>query len=257
MHEKRRKTKMLFTDIANWFMSLDYTIIIACVSIFATLLTTLIYKWVTDQKKLKESKVEMKKLQQEQKKYKDNPKKLMQVQQQMLEINMVMMKQSFKPMIYTFLPLILLFYFMSSSFAYYPLHANEPFTMTALISESFPDSLDAVNLTSIPATTIIRNVTYAPSDKNTKGIQWIVTAPSEGNYSFLIESKTFKQTKDIVVTSEKKYASVMTDYKDSQLQKLVIGNKEVTTFIGINWIWTYILLSVISSLIIRKILNVA
>lgn len=247
---------MVFEAIWNAFMGLDYTWIILIISVLATLLTTLIYKWVTDQKKLKQMKDDMKKLREEQKKYKDNPKKLMQTQQKMLDINMVMMKQSFKPMIYTFLPLILIFAFMSNTFAYNPLAPNTPFTVTAYLSESYPDSMDTINITVNPTAKAERNIAYAPPE-NTKAIQWVVTPGNEGTYTLLLESKTFKQSKDVIVTTEKKYAQVMTEYKDSQLKKLVIGNKEVTTLIGLNWIWTYILLSVGSSLLIRKLLNVA
>jgi uncharacterized membrane protein (DUF106 family) len=241
------------------FLALPYFWLILIFSIVATLISTLVYKWVTDQKTLKEIKLEMKKLRGEQKKSMNNQKKMMEINQKMMEHNMIMMKQSFKPMIYTFLPLILLFYFMSSKLAYMPIMPNEPFTITAQIAEEYPEAMTSINITSTPALSISRNESYASSQKGTKAVQWIVQADKEGTYNLLLEGKTFKQSKEILVSNidEKKYAAVLTEYKDSQLKKIIIGNKEVKTYFGLNWIWTYIILSVLISMGLRKAMDIA
>jgi len=237
------------------FLQLDYIWIILIVSVVATVLSTFVYKWVTDQKKLKEIKEKAKKQREEMKKYKDDQKKLMEIQQEMLENNMVMMKQSFKPMLYTFIPLILLFYWMSATLAYMPLMPGEQFTVTAFISDSYPGDLSEIRLSSIPNLTIESNPGFEP--QKGRAVQWYITADNAGTYNLLVEGDTFKQTKDVLVTSEKKYSPVSSEFKDSQLQKIVVGNKEVKTVFGLNWLWTYIIMSIVFSIVLRKSLGIA
>ena len=70
---------------------------------------TLLYKFATDQKLMKELKQEMKNLQKEMKSLKDNPDKMMSVQKLAMEKNMKYMMQSLKPTIISFIPIIFIF----------------------------------------------------------------------------------------------------------------------------------------------------
>lgn len=246
--------------IIEAFLSLDYIWIVLIISILATLLTTLIYKYTTKQERLKKLKGEIKELREKMKKHKDNQKKLLEVQGQMMEKNMEIMKSSFKPMLYTFIPLILLFSWLSATIAYEPLMPNEPFTVTAQIAEAYPGSLDGINLSVAPEAQIVRDESYAP--EKGKAVRWIVTTPTEGTYSLLFEGQTFKQTKEVLVSTQKKYSQVFTEYKDNQLQKIIVGNKEVKPFEGVpvlqglNWLWSYIIISILASILLRKALDV-
>jgi uncharacterized membrane protein (DUF106 family) len=74
-----------------------------------TLITTVIQKYATDQKTLKEMKDEQKKLNEEMKEFKDHPEKLMELQKKQFEFMGPMMKLSMRPMIFTGIPFILLF----------------------------------------------------------------------------------------------------------------------------------------------------
>tara|TARA_Y100000310_G_scaffold342346_1_gene445238 strand:+ start:43 stop:477 length:435 start_codon:yes stop_codon:yes gene_type:complete len=70
---------------------------------------TVAYKFLTDQKLMKELKTEMKDLQKEMKGLKDNPKKMMEVQKTAMEKNMKYMMQSLKPTLFTLIPIIFIF----------------------------------------------------------------------------------------------------------------------------------------------------
>jgi len=80
------------------------------ISFILTLLTTLIYKYTTDQELMKTFKEESKKIQQEMKLLKNDPNKMMEKNKEMMEKNMKVMKQSFKPLIYTFIPFAIIFF---------------------------------------------------------------------------------------------------------------------------------------------------
>jgi len=78
-------------------------------ALIVNIFITLVYKFVTDQKMMKELKGEMKDIQKEIKQFKDNPEKMMAIQKRAMEKNMKLMMHSFKPMLITFVPLILMF----------------------------------------------------------------------------------------------------------------------------------------------------
>ena len=86
------------------------------VSFLLTLLSTLIYKWTTDQKKIKEIKDEQKLIQQEMKSLSNNPSKMIEKQKEMMEKSMYLMKSSFKPLIYTFVPFLIIFFLLRTAY---------------------------------------------------------------------------------------------------------------------------------------------
>lgn len=79
------------------------------VSVVLTLLSTLAYKYLTDQKQMGELKAEMKSLTNEAKTLKDQPEKAMEHQKKAMEKQMKYMMQSFKPMLFTLIPILLVF----------------------------------------------------------------------------------------------------------------------------------------------------
>lgn len=74
-----------------------------------SLLTTLIQKYATDQKTLRELKKEQKELQKEMNKFKNDPKKMMEFQKNLWPTTMKIMEVSMKSSIFTIIPFILLF----------------------------------------------------------------------------------------------------------------------------------------------------
>jgi uncharacterized membrane protein (DUF106 family) len=79
------------------------------VSLILTLIISLSYKFLTNQKELKQHKEEMNQLQKEIKGLKDDPKKMMEKQNELMKKNLGMMKHNIKPMLFTFIPLIIIF----------------------------------------------------------------------------------------------------------------------------------------------------
>jgi len=252
-----------FESIYNSFLSLSYVLIILIVSIIITIITTLIYKYTTDQKKLKKNKEVIKELRDKMKKNKNNQKKMMEIQQEMMSKNMEMMKSSFKPMLYTFIPLILLFSWMTGTLAYEPLMPNQPFTITATLAETYTGEYSDINVTSVPEMKITYDDKFFPEKEGLKQARWVVTPEKEGQYTFLLEGDTFKQTKEVIVSNKKNYENPLAEYKDSQLKSVTIGNKPVKPFEGVpilgglSWLWSYVLLSVLTSIIVRKAMKIA
>lgn len=82
---------------------------ILLISVILSIVTTLIYKYATDQSMLKQIKEDMKKYQEQLKLCKDDPAKSLEIQKQMMPLNSKMMMQSMKPMLITIIPFLVIF----------------------------------------------------------------------------------------------------------------------------------------------------
>ena len=79
------------------------------ISLIITLFTTVVYKYLTNQKVLKAMKEEMDDLRKQMKEVKNDTEKMMEIQKKSFQKSMEQMKHSIKPMFVTFIPLIIIF----------------------------------------------------------------------------------------------------------------------------------------------------
>ena len=91
--------------LLNWNITWGMLVIVLIISVFMTL----IQKYATDQKTIREMKEEQKRLSEESKKFKDHPEKMMELQKESMKIAVPLMKLGMRPIVYTAIPLILFF----------------------------------------------------------------------------------------------------------------------------------------------------
>lgn len=239
-----------------FLLQLPPLLAIGLISLFITFLVTIIYKFTTNQKRMKHLKEEQKRLQKEYKKNLSNSKKAMEINKKLMSTNMEYMKHSFKSTLYTFLPLILIFSWMNSHFGYEQINPGEKFQVIAEFKEAaegtitlqIPDGLQfvATNATQPVAETVSWKLRGAP------GTHVI-------NYTHKDE---FYQQR-LLITNEWKYL----DHEESgeklgDVEKVKINLESVRPFKGVpllgglNWLWSYIIISIISSIMFRKLLKV-
>ncbi len=239
------------------FLSLSYFWIILLLAIVVSLITTLIYKFATNQDEIKRIKADIKKLREKMKKHKDNQKKLMEINQEMMSKNFAVMKQSLRAMLYSFLPIILILSWMAGNLVYQPIMPGEEFTVEAFFSEDYEGDLDSVILSIMPEMTVHNR------ENINNGIAWTLSAGSEGSYNLQFEGETFRESKAVIVTSIKDYEQPVEEY-DSDLERVVVGNEVVRPFGDTSlfgwrpgWLGAYILLTIPLSILLRKVLGVA
>ncbi len=243
----------LNTNYLSWLISMPYFWSILIVSLVVTLLTTLIYKFATNQSELKRIREEMKKHQDEIKKHsKANPKKAMEIQKKVMSLSGEQMKHSFSSMIYTFLPVILIFGWMSSSLAFAPILPNNDFNITVYAEN--------VKLTTAPELTILNNATFA-IDKQMVTV-FTMQGASAGKYTIQLEKADVKQAFEILITDEQRYYGPVFAFKNV-LNKAVVSNAEVKPLGSISifgwhpgWLGTYMILTLILSSLLRKAMKV-
>ncbi len=102
--------------LLNWNITWGMLIIVVIISF----IMTMIQKFATDQKTLKELKKEQKILSEEMKKYKEHPEKLMELQKKQFEFIPKTFKLTSRPIIVTAIPLILFIRWFNDYFAAMP-----------------------------------------------------------------------------------------------------------------------------------------
>jgi len=102
---------------AGALLKLHLTLGMLVVVFVITLITTLIQKYATDQKALKELKQEQKILQEEMKKYRDNPAKISELSKKQLEFIPRTFKLTSRSVLFTGIPFILFFRWFYDFFA--------------------------------------------------------------------------------------------------------------------------------------------
>ena len=96
-----------------WNLTIGMSIIVFLISIFMTV----VQKYATDQKKLKELRVEQKALQVQMKELKNHPEKLMELQKKQFAMMPKQMKLSTRAIVYTGIPFVLFFRWFNDYFS--------------------------------------------------------------------------------------------------------------------------------------------
>ena len=229
---------------------------ILIISAFITIIITVVYKYTTNQREMKQLKEDLKKYQKEMRETKD-AKKLMDVQKRALELNMKYMKSSFKSTLYTFIPIIIIFAWLNMHIAYEPILPNTEFTVTAKFGEGARGN---ISMTSIPELEMVNGMTQEIADG--KAV-WKLKG-SAGEYKITVIYNTEEYTHIILITEEDSYAPPQKLIKDSKLKMIENGNKPVKPFgekfniFGWHpgWLATYIFISIVLSTLLRKLMKV-
>lgn len=228
----------------TWFV----VVVSACLSF----LIVIVYRFATDQNLMKRLKTEIKELQAELKTLKNDKDKMMEVNKRMAETNMKYFMQSMKSSIYTLLPIILIYAYLNSVIAFEPIMPGEDFSVTLSFDEvlagnvsvSAPQGLEVTGHTSkrIAEETIF---TFAGN-------------PGEYLIVFDTDSGSFDHT--VKIQDDYGYAPQTTSVKDSHLQTITTQLNKLIVFnlFGwkLGWFGMYIIISILGSMLFRKLLKV-
>ena len=223
------------------------------VSFILSLITVLIYKWTTNQQLMKELKDEIKALQTEAKQLKDKPQEAMEVQKKAMETNMKYMSHSMRPTLITFLPIILIFGWMNANFAFEQIQPEQEFSITTAFQQGINGS---IAIQTPPEITL----TGKPTREITNGETIFTMKAKEGRHKIKFQTNGQEYTKEVLATKEKKYAEPITTINDKIIKTITTNNKErtVLNLFGwkLGWLGTYIIGSIIFSIILRKWMKV-
>lgn len=230
---------------------------ISILSLVITLVMTVIYKFVTDQKLMKSLKDEQKEYQKEIKSLKDSPKEMMKVQKEMMKKNMEYMKHSLKPTLITMIPILLIFGWMAANLAFEPIYPNETYSITALFDEK---ANGQVTLIPDNATKVISDPTQTIKEK----VIWKLKSSSLGNHVIGVRYNNQTYNKKVLISTDLKTEEEIATFDHSDLKQIKIDYKDLKP-LGPNfsifgwhpgWLGIYIVLSIVLSMILRKLMKV-
>jgi len=172
-------------------------------------------------------------------------------------------------MIFTFIPIIIIFGWLNANMAFYPIMPGQEFDVTLTFDlEGLGKSISLVSVIPEDQLEIINGITQTVEKNKTKTFlsekwvgmaNWKLKGP-EGLYtlvySFDDDSRAYE--KELIISEERKYALPEKRINDeSSLESIKIGNEPIRPLFNLGWIWTYIIFSIIFSMVIRKVLKVA
>jgi uncharacterized membrane protein (DUF106 family) len=207
---------------------------------------------------MKHLKTESKALQKQMRELKEHPDKMLEVQKKHMEMSMKMMRQSFRPMIFTLIPILLIFGWMQARLAYEPIMPEQEFSVRIQLEKGIGNVL--VNATAPEGITIT-----SPASKQVSDGLAIFTfkADTAGEYTspgltFNIDGKTY--TKDILITKERKYITPVQQIRDKTAKSIETMHEKTKvinlSLFSLSWFWSYVILAMITSSILRKVLKV-
>jgi len=235
-----------FNSIFGFLIAWSPAIALIIICLFLTLITTLAYKYLTDQKMLKKHKEEIKEMQKEINSLKDNPKKMMEKQKELMDKNMKIMMHSMKPLLFTLIPLAIILSWLSATFTYEPLNPDIQFPIKAIFDKSLNGEKAILSSPGLD----IRNSEQTIEEQE---VTWYVKGAS-GYYDIKIKYSDKEYTKNILITEE--WKPLKTDIpKNSDIKRVDFGDK-FKPLLGLTWLWIYLIFSIIFSVVLRKALNV-
>jgi uncharacterized membrane protein (DUF106 family) len=234
------------------FLRLPPLLAVLLISLLISVIMNLIYKWMTDQKKMKAMREELKKHQQDMKKHKQNPKKMMEIQKKAMEINMNYMMQSMKPTIITFLPIILIFGWLNGNLAYEPIHPGVSFNTTMVLQAG---TTGYATISAPNGITILSNATQMIENNAAK---WSLKGDA-GDYilEYTYDGKPY--VREVTITTGHDYKQPIEKLKGGKVTSLIIGNKpmKVLNLFGwkMGWLGAYIIFSLVFSMALKKLMK--
>ena len=245
---------MSFLDpIFNPLLQLPVLWAVIIISLVLALIIIVVYRYTTNQEQMKQLKDEMKDYQKQMKELRNNPEKMMEVQKKAMQANMKYMSSSMKSTLITFIPIILIFGWMNNALAYEPILPGQEFTTTAVFQKGAIGEIELV----VPEGITLNGdaVKKIEDDK----AAWVLKG-NEGEYLLEYKFNGESYTRDVLITNKQAYKNPVQSIKNSQLSMIKIENKPVKllNLFGwrIGWLGTYIIFSIIFSMLLRKLFKV-
>jgi len=238
-----------FDSIFGFMLVWDPLWAIAVLSFIISLVIVLIYKWMTDQKEMKQLKDDLSAYQKKMKGSKDNPEKLMKMQKEAMSLNMKYMGKSMKPTLITFIPILLIFGWMSAHFAYEPLTPGEQFTLHTTMEKGIDGNVSII----VPEGLEI--IGESNKEISEGGVRFSLKG-EQGEYYATLKHGEETIDKEILITTKRSYSTVLENYKSEVFKSITLGNQQLKVIWKLSWIWIYILFAIIFSMGLRKALKI-
>ena len=255
----------ILDPVLNPLLKLGAFWTIFIVSIVVSLVTVIIYRYATDQERLRKVKADLKRYQKKAMAARDDPQKAMKIQKDIMKLNGEYMRSSFKSTMYTFLPIILFFGWLGANLAFMPLMPDTQFDVSA----NFKDGVAG-------QATLVLPLELSMNDSATKNVTnatmtWSGISGPLGSYDASIQHSDGEEQFFIIFIDESTYENPLNELgkESAAFNSITVGNEKLMIFENVfffkdipwvktfGWFGAYFLFSIIFSTALRKILKVA
>ncbi|MBI2573205.1 DUF106 domain-containing protein [Candidatus Woesearchaeota archaeon] len=236
------------------------------IAVVYSVYATYVYKYLTNQVRLKEIKDRQKELQKELRAAgKENPEKMMSIHKELMSLNKdYMFQASFKPMVMiaTMIPALIIFTWMAGALAYEPIVPDQTYTVLAQFA---PGVGGETMLLVANGTQVMGNASVPIVAGEDAGLARWNLKSSQGLHNLTVRVGEQTQSKEILVVSdEHTYAPAVTMFAKSDIKSISIEYAKLqplgSTFNIFGWypgwLGIYVILSLILSIGLRKVFNV-
>ncbi|MEM4755975.1 MAG: EMC3/TMCO1 family protein [Candidatus Woesearchaeota archaeon] len=231
------------------FLYLEPGIALPLLAFLISLLLTIVYKYTTDQEQIKAMKAEMKELQKQMRQTKDTDE-IMKKQKRVLEINMKLLGMTLKPTLITMIPILFVFAWISVHYAYVPPAPGVPFNVTlqGVRSNASFKAMEGITLVS-------------QGSLQGSVMDFVLKAENAGSYLlvFNVDGKDYSRK----VTVSERYGNYEPTEKKFDDLTIKVGMEPLKPYGSLSlfgwrpgWLGTYIIFSLVFSILLRKLLRV-
>jgi uncharacterized membrane protein (DUF106 family) len=254
----------ILDPIFSPLLKIPFLLSIVIISFIISLIIVLVYKKFTNQSLMKELKEEIKELQKQMKDLRDKPQEMMKIQKRAMETNMKYMMHSLRPTLITFIPIIIIFGWLNTHMAYFPLVEDQEFSVLLDFVEEAKGDVSIMDVQDIQ---ILNGNDHTILDNQAN----FVLNAKAGEYTLEFKHNNESYTKDIIITTidqNRVYERPVEVFRKQALKKITLSNEKILAFKdipilqsipwigGFGWLGSYILFSLVFSLGLRKIFKV-
>jgi len=233
-------------------LKLPVALAVIILAFIVSSIVIIITKYTTDQSLMKKLKDDMKEHQKRVKELKHEPAKAMEAQKKAMEVNMQYLTHSLKPTLITLIPIIFIFAWANSHFAYESIKPGQEFSVTAFFEKNINGNTELIAQDGL-------GIIGAKSQKieNSQAAWKLKGEEGEHVLEFVYDGE--KRQHNVLISSGSKYLAPAKKF-DGAIKLIQIGykSKKILNLFGLklSWIWTYIILSIIFTTVLRKLLKV-
>lgn len=220
-------------------------------SLLISLFITLIIFFFTDREKMRTLKERQKELQRKAKEHQKagNQDALMEINKQLMLDMPEMMKHNFKPMLITFIPIIIIFSWANANVAYIPIAPQQEFIAVLELAKG---AVGEVNISVPEGINVIGNELKTIQNNQ---VNWTLKG-NAGTHFLKFTYNGAIVSKKVIITEGIEYAKVSEKY-DGEIKTITIKNEKLVcmNIFGwkVGWLGSYIIFSLVFSLILRKL----
>ncbi len=231
-------------------------LLILLVSFVISLVTTLVYKFATNQAEMKRLKEQQKDFQKRLKELRHSPEEMMKVQKEAMKSNMDYMKHSLKSTLITMLPIILIFSWMTGHLSYEPIYPGETYTVTATFAKGVTGTTELVpDQGTELASEAKQSITNGE-------VTWRLKS-TEGEHTLTVKSGETQQQSKVLISKNLEYENPVSVYQHSDVEKITVNYGKLHPLGGLSlfgwqpgWLAIYFIGSIAFTLGLRKLLKV-